>query len=59
MCEYCRAKVYFKTKKIMKSLLAPLTHTEELIQEVEDATGEMYIEVSTNYCPICGRKLTK
>lgn len=57
MCEYCDAVIYFKTKKIMKSLLAPLIHTEELRQELEDTTGEMYIEIPKNYCPMCGRKL--
>lgn len=57
MCEYCNAKLYIKTQKIMKSVLAPLTHTEELRQELEDITGEMYLELPKRYCPICGRKL--
>lgn len=57
MCQYCRAEVYFKTQKFMKSLLAPATHIGELRQELEDLTGEMYIKVQNLYCPICGRKL--
>lgn len=57
MCEYCNVKVYVKTQKIMKNLLAPLTHAEELRQELEDKTGEMYLELPHNYCPMCGRKL--
>ena len=40
MCEYCNAKVYVKAQKIMKDILAPFTHTEELRQELEDLTGE-------------------
>ena len=59
MCEYCNAKVYVKTQKIMKDILAPVTHTEELRQELEDLTGERYLEVKANYCLMCGRKLTK
>lgn len=59
MCEYFNAKVYVKTQKIMKNILAPLTHTEELRQELEDLTGERYLEVKANYCFMCGRKLTK
>jgi len=57
MCEFCNAKVYVKTQKIMKNILAPLTHTEELRQELEDLTGERYLEVKANYCFMCGRKL--
>lgn len=57
MCEYCNVKFYVKTQKIMKNVLAPLTHTEELRQELEDITGEMYLEFPKQYCPVCGRKL--
>lgn len=41
----------------MKDVLAPLTHTEELKQELEDRIGEMYLELPHNYCSICGRKI--
>lgn len=57
MCEYCNVKIYVKTQKIMKDVLAPLTHTEELKQELEDRIGEMYLELPHNYCSICGRKI--
>ena len=46
MCEYCEAEAYFKTQKIMKSLIALVTYTEELRQQLEDKTGEMYIRYS-------------
>lgn len=59
MCEYCDAKLYVKTQKIMKNLLVPLTYTEGLRRELEDITGEMYLEMQHNYCPMCGRKLEK
>lgn len=32
---------------------------KNLLANVDYAKGEMYIEVSTNYCPMCGRKLEK
>lgn len=57
MCEYCNVKLYVKTQKIVKSVLAPLTHTEELRQKLEDITGEMYLELPKQYCSMCGRKL--
>lgn len=57
MCKYCNVKLYVKTQKVMKDLLAPLTHTEELRQELEDITEGMYLELSKQYCPMCGRKL--
>ncbi len=59
MCEYCNVEVYVKTQKLMKSILAPLTPTEELRQELENITGEMYLKLDNKYCPICGRKLNK
>ena len=58
-CSYCEVDIYIKVKKYMKSALAPATHTEELKQELEDKTGEMYITFPKNYCPMCGRKLEK
>ncbi len=57
MCEYCKAEVYVKTRKIVKSLLAPLTHIEELRQELEDTTGETYIKIPNQYCPMCREKI--
>jgi len=56
MCEYCNAEVYFKTQKVMKSLLAPATYIDKLRQELEDITGESYIKVDNLYCPMCGRE---
>ncbi len=58
MCELCNAKVYVKTQKIMKDILAPLTPIEKVKQELEDLTGERYLEVKANYCLMCGSKLT-
>jgi len=57
MCELCDVPIYVKTQKVMKSALAPLTYTEELRQELEDITGEMYLEFPKRYCPHCGKFL--
>ena len=57
MCEYCNMIIYIKTQKIIKDLLVPLTREEQLRQEVEDKTGEMYLEFPHKYCPMCGEKL--
>ena len=53
-CNYCNAKLYFKTIKYAKSLLAPLTYAGQLRQELEDITGEVYIELPRRYCAVCG-----
>ena len=58
MCNFCKIPIFIKIPKIQKSVLAPLTYTEELINEIEDITGEIYMQLSNyNYCPICGEKL--
>lgn len=41
----------------MKSLLEALTHIEELRQELEDTTGETYIKIPNQYCPMCREKI--
>lgn len=56
-CEYCKVDIFIKVKKYMKSALAPVTNIEELQEEIEDKTGEMYIILPKKFCPVCGRKL--
>ena len=55
-CNYCDAKVYFKTIQHTAPLLAPLTRAEELRQELYNLTGEVYLPLPTRYCPMCGEK---
>lgn len=57
MCEYCNAIYYVEVQQLTKSVLAPLTHTEELRQELINFTGINYLRIKANYCPMCGRKL--
>lgn len=58
-CEYCKAKIYVKTKNFFRPLLAPATYIEELRNKLEDLTGEVYVEISKRYCPFCGRPITE
>lgn len=56
-CSHCDRKYYIKVKRYLRPLLAPVTHAQELEQELENITGESYMQVKINYCPICGRKV--
>ena len=57
MCEYCEAKYFVQVERFTKPLLAPLTEVEELNNKLIDLTGIEYLQISINYCPMCGRKL--
>ena len=57
MCEYCNVKYYVQIERFTKPLLAPLTHIEELQNELVDLTGIDYLQIQVNYCPMCGRRL--
>ena len=57
MCEYCNAIYYVEVHQFVKPILAPLTHTEELRQELINITGINHIRIKANYCPMCGKKL--
>ena len=58
-CNFCKADLYIKTVQYTKPLLAPLTRTEELRQELLDLTGEVYLQIQNEYCPMCGEKITR
>lgn len=59
MCEYCNAIYYVEVEQLMAPMLAPLTHTEEIRQELINITGINHLRIKANYCPMCGRKLVK
>lgn len=56
-CEHCKEKVYMKTIQNTMSNLAPLTETQALRNKLIDLTGEVYIPISTRFCPMCGKRL--
>ena len=56
-CEFCGAKLYFKTTQYARPLLAPLTEVQALRDKLLDLTGEVYVEINADYCPMCGRPL--
>lgn len=55
-CNYCKAEIYVKTIQYAKSLLAPLTRAEELRQQLQDLTGEVYLQLPNKFCPMCGER---
>lgn len=56
-CEFCGAKLYFKTTQYARPLLAPLTEVQALRDKLLDLTGEVYVEIDAGFCPMCGRPL--
>ena len=43
-----------KTVRYLKPLAAPRTEVEELQHRLHDLTGEVYLPVPVQYCPVCG-----
>ena len=58
-CNFCKADLYIKTVQHTNPLLAPLTRAEELRQELLDLTGEVYLQIQNEYCPMCGEKIMR
>lgn len=56
-CNFCNQTVYMKTVQNIKPALAPMTRVEELRQELLNLTGEVYIPLPNEYCPMCGEKV--
>lgn len=56
-CNYCKSPIYVKTIQYLAPVLAPMTRTEELRQQLYNLTGEVYLELPKQFCPMCGRKL--
>lgn len=56
-CEFCGAKLYFKTTQYARPLLAPLTEVQALRDKLLDLTGEVYVEIDAGFCPMCGQRL--
>lgn len=54
MCDFCKKTFYVKTIQYAKPLLAPLTPEEELRHKLLELTGEVYIPLPNQYCPMCG-----
>lgn len=49
--------LYFKTKVITPSMLMPMTREQELLDNLRDETGIVYLEFNPVYCPLCGKKV--
>lgn len=56
-CNYCKATVYIKTIQYTAPLLAPLTKAEELRQQLYNMTGEVYLSLPKQFCPMCGERI--
>lgn len=55
-CSYCKADLFIKAKVYAKPVLAPLTHEQEMMDELLEMTGETYIPLQKKFCPMCGRE---
>lgn len=56
-CKFCNAEIYIKTIQYAKPLLAPLTTADELRYQLQDLTGEVYLRLPNEFCPMCGAKM--
>ena len=59
MCRFCESKekYYVQRMQVCQPILAPITEVEELQSKLINLTGVSFVQVSINYCPMCGRKL--
>lgn len=57
MCNFCKKPIYVKVIQWAAPVLAPMTRAEELRQELLNLTGETYVQLQNNYCPICGERI--
>ena len=57
MCDFCEVPIYVKAVQNTMPLAAPMTRAEELRHELLNLTGEVYLRLPYNYCPICGAKM--
>lgn len=58
-CSFCNKDLYIKIIQYSARMLAPLTRAEELRQKLEDLTGERFILLQHNFCPVCGEQIKK
>lgn len=49
--------LYLQTHVHTRSLLAPLTEKELILDKLADKTGLIYVPYIPVYCPICGKKV--
>ncbi len=49
--------LYVKVPRYARRMSMPLTRREELIDALEELTGEGYALFYPQYCPICGKKV--
>lgn len=49
--------MYTKAIAHSRSLLKPLTVEDELMDELRNKTGIIYIPYIPTYCPVCGKKV--
>jgi hypothetical protein len=56
-CRMCDADYYIKTKKVMRTLLIPLTEEQAMLDAVSDKYGIEYRKIRPRFCHFCGRNL--
>lgn len=49
--------LYIKTVRYSRPYIQPMSKAGEMMQALEDFTGEAYLLFTPNFCPICGKKV--
>lgn len=58
-CSYCNTDIYIKVEVFTKPILAPLTYEQELREKLVEMTGETYVHLQKNFCPMCGKRIMR
>lgn len=58
MCEYCEGRRYLLNQDVTKNLkLVVSTHEKTIGIRVSSEDVDVYIDLETKYCPMCGINL--
>jgi len=57
MCKYCNTQLYIKVQRLVRPVLAPITHADALMDEYTNKTGMAYAPLEKRFCPVCGKKM--
>lgn len=58
MCEYCEGRRYLLNQNVTDKLsLIVSTHEKTLGVRLSNAELDVYIDLKTNFCPVCGKNL--
>lgn len=58
-CNFCNVPLYIEVQQATQPILAPLTPEAAAWDEWVSKSGRNYIQLTSRYCPMCGRELRR